>query len=126
MSVMIINDTTLATIAMYADIYDVSVYNNGKTYRARDFSPIQIMHWLYDCNLKSFKARYKEESELSILRYRPQTCSAVQVIKLCKYVAYQCCEMPGWRSSLQKEFLDALKEQAIYNLEGYEEAEWGF
>ena len=51
--------------------------------------------------------------------------SAVEVIKACDCFVYQSCEHPGWGKSLAKLIVHAIRERAISELPGYQEADWG-
>ena len=49
----------------------------------------------------------------------------VQVFKSIKCLEYQSCEYDGWEKSEAHAILEAIKNEAIKALPGYEEAEWG-
>lgn len=48
----------------------------------------------------------------------------VGVLKALSCLEYQSCEHPGWRSSEARRFCDALRDFAIGQLPGYDEAAW--
>lgn len=52
--------------------------------------------------------------------------TAVEVLKLISCYEYQSCEHPGWNSSEAKRFCDALRDWAINDLPGYDEADWEY
>lgn len=48
----------------------------------------------------------------------------VEGLKLIACLEYQSCEHPGWKSSEARRFLEALRDDLINRLPGYEEAPW--
>ena len=94
-------------------------------------SPRDIGQKLLDENHRSVTARYGEKANehwpkrtYRILSARP--VSPVEIIKLCDCYSYQACETNDWSETEAHAIVTALRERAITNLPGYEEAAWGF
>lgn len=58
--------------------------------------------------------------------YQERVSSPVHILKMCKCLAYQSCEHPEWESSTAFKLLEAIKDAAIAELPGYEDAPWDF
>lgn len=50
--------------------------------------------------------------------------SAVQAIKACHCLSYQCCETDDWEGTLAHRILSAIQDSATYKLPGYDSAAW--
>jgi len=94
-------------------------------------SQVEVANLLWKENVLSVNSRYDEKSDVSEITskdfrvVRWNSFSPVQVIKAVKCYEYQSCEHDGWVDSKSKVFCEALKDDAINELEGYEKAEWG-
>ena len=66
---------------------------------------------------------YADPSQYTFKRSR-RPMTAVQTIKACKCYEYQACETPEWFGSMAERIVDVIKDSVVYNLPGYEQAEW--
>lgn len=71
--------------------------------------PIEVPQW-------SSEYRYPFETRVR---------KPVEILKAISCLEYQSCEHPGWDESEAKAFCDALREQMINALPGYDDAAWG-
>ena len=49
----------------------------------------------------------------------------VVILKLCANLDYQSCETPDWKTTKARALLEQIKDEAIRQLPGYEDAPWG-
>lgn len=83
---------------------------------------------LLAANVHSVAYRYPRDEPEDISGYRfrlvnnPPT--ALQALKLCQCLDYQCCEPPEWSLSYAKRVLVAITDLLITKLPGYESAAW--
>jgi hypothetical protein len=56
--------------------------------------------------------------------YTARSPPAVQIIKLCNCLDYQSCETPDWKDTRAYALLDNIRERAIRELPGYDNAPW--
>lgn len=134
MSAFLVSDDTITGIlsAMHLARYQgdqASYYWKGERYDMSDAR--EVGQKLLDENHRSLRARYGESANkhwpkrtYRILRYRPVT--PVEIIKLCDCYSYQACETDDWSETEAHTILTTLRERAISNLPGYDEAPWGF
>ena len=83
---------------------------------------------LVNQNYRSVNHRYNDMEippEYHWERYPLSKLSAVQVIKACDCYAYQACEVDDWETTEAHKIIDTIRERAIDELPGMEEAEWG-
>ncbi len=125
MSVFICTAAEVGTLAFYAQFLDVTFYRNGKTWRAKDFSQKQIAQWLLAANYKAYNKRYRDNQQEPVYKGEMQPCDLMQIAKLARYYNYQVSELPGFDSSLEKDFIDNLFISAVTSTEQYKEASWG-
>lgn len=52
--------------------------------------------------------------------------SPLQIIKLCQSMDYQSCETDDWKDTLAWRQLDWIKNNAIYSMPGYDNADWSY
>lgn len=99
-----------------------------------DYTPDQIGQALWDENVRSVNARYREQSEFEIYKFRAvyklpgkdgRYLAPIDIIKICQCLEYQSCEHDGWQDSFAKDFLDRVVDACIRALPGYEDAPWG-
>lgn len=78
-------------------------------------------------NTRSVNHRYEEHTPADKYTHRPlrRAITPVEVIKACNCLDYQSCETKGWKRSEAYAILNAIRERAIRELPGYEQAEWG-
>ena len=85
----------------------------------------QVGRMLLFENMRSVGHRYDESFGLPEYEYEcGKILTPVQVLKALRCFEYQSCEHPGWHGSEGKAFCDALRDVAIRELPGYDEAEW--
>ena len=81
---------------------------------------------LYMANVKSVNARYLEiMSEVGIgYDAEAQQLTAIEAIKACQSLAYQCDNWNGFDDSPADRFLKEVQRHAITQLPGYDAAPW--
>ena len=86
----------------------------------------QVGQLLLNENHASVNYRYEEHKKPPVYyhTWRGRQLSAVEAIKACDCLDYQCSEHPDWGGSLAKAVLTSIREAAIGHLPGYEEAPW--
>jgi len=98
----------------------------GSSYASFD----SIYKALAEANVRSVCRRYGDDAdEYSGILAPPDSrrspkCSAVEVVKLCQCLAYQCSEAEDWKDSAASGLLDGILSAAINALPGYDEAKW--
>ena len=76
-------------------------------------------------NMRSVSHRYDDPLDLPEYEYTPHDgLSPVAVLKALSGFEYQACEHPGWKGSEAHAFCEALRDEAIRRLPGYDAAEW--
>ena len=77
-------------------------------------------------NIRSVNYYYNEQDTYEQfkldLSVRPLT--PVEIIKACDCYYYQACETPDWKDTEAYAIIDTIRERAINNLPGYDEAPW--
>lgn len=75
-----------------------------------------------------FDAEIEEAAALYAAHFvvNPEQLTPIAIIKLCRYVDYQCCELENWAGSLAWRQLEWISSNAVSNLDGYENAHWTF
>ena len=81
---------------------------------------------LWDENNRSVNERYDTNDlpQPYKFAYGTKVLPPVQIIKACNCLDYQSCETPDWKDTRAFAILDAIRERAIRELPGYEEAQW--
>ena len=81
---------------------------------------------LYEANVKSVNARYNESSpEVGCLfQTGAPKLKPIEVIKAIDALSYQCDEWEGFEDSIAAKILRDIKQGAITQLPGYDEAAW--
>ena len=81
-------------------------------------------------NVRSLNHRYGVSEPVPDYTYlcRPDhfypEFGAANVLKAIECLDYQSCESPDWEQTTAYRFLEALKQTAIEQIPGYEEADW--
>lgn len=52
------------------------------------------------------------------------TLTAVQMMKACDCLDYQCCEVDDWKQTVAYGIVESIRNEAIRNLPGYSAAAW--
>lgn len=111
-------------------------YNGMARYLTRETSNT-VGQMLLDENIQSVRYRY-QDSAITDLPGRTDAeyllpfeaypiynlPTSVEALKLIACYEYQSCEHPEWPTSEAFAFCEALRDQAINTLEGYDEAPW--
>lgn len=81
---------------------------------------------LLDENVRSVNFRYTEQTDSPAYLYHPYrgNLPPVQIIKACDCLNYQSCETDDWKDTEAHLILDTIRERAINELPGMDEAEW--
>lgn len=137
MSAFVVTDLTihtiLATVAVAlrgrGALYVEALTNNtgGHQYDLQDPRTLDKLGLeLLTQNERSVAARYREpvaQTGYTFQQVAPTT--PVAALKLIQCLAYQCCETDDWRDTLARRILDAMTNELVTRLPGYEEAPWG-
>jgi hypothetical protein len=126
MSAFVVSDKHISALVSYCVLKRVSYYwNKGREVINAD-NANEIAQKLYQENVKSVNYRYKEGSNASPMAYRffLTVPNAIGMIKLAQCLDYQSCETPEWADSEAKAILQAIIEDCIPALPGYNEAKW--
>lgn len=89
--------------------------------------PAMVGQILLDENYRSVNARYGEKEEAEKFLYVPsaERTPLVVIFKAVSCLDYQSCETDDWKDTLAYKILQMIKEHAITQLPGYEQAPWG-
>ena len=80
---------------------------------------VGIAHMLAAANAESVAYRYREDvlphdiDYMAVRKAYHAERSALEVVKLCDCLAYQCCEIPGWDMGYAKAMLDLIRQKAL-------------
>lgn len=99
------------------------------------YSPSQIGQALWHENHLSVNYRLKGDVETPVYAFTPldsvlrpdgrlHKLGATEIIKCVLYLAYHCCDHPGWGRGFTSDFLDRVRSVAIFELPGFAEAAW--
>jgi hypothetical protein len=132
MSTFVCSDTHVAFLVLNADT--VKGYSGGPVHyfhagETVEFKPQQVADLLRDANDKAYKEYYGRKArgagkfDLRNVRTLPPF-SALQMIKACMCLDYQCSDWSGWDTSEAKVALERIKEMSIMALPGWEGADW--
>lgn len=92
------------------------------------FDPQKAGEILLAQNVRSVNARYHSDEKYEAFKYNPYDAgrySPVQIIKACACYEYQACETGDLEETEAGVINTFIRERAIRNLPGYNEAEWG-
>lgn len=112
------------------------VPDSGRFYKAETHElASHYAEILYQENVRSVLHRYPADNRSDyLLRCRVtrqhvnqhQPSTSVEIIKLCACLDYQSCETDDYRTTLAHDLLEQIKQAAIYELPGYEDAPWTY
>lgn len=132
MSAFVVNDETISGMLKGKDFgaypgNGLAYYWNGTMHYFNGHTQ-EIGQKLLDENYRSVNYRYSEDTQPRRFRERVlnHRVSVVEVIKLCDCYDYQSCETPDWPETEAHAIMTALRERAIRNLPGYDDAPWGY
>ena len=77
-----------------------------------------------NANLIALKDRYGDEFVPAKARVKLVAVPAVEVVKACHSLEYQCSDWSNWNGSPEEKALAAICKAAVMALPGYEEAAW--
>ncbi len=102
-------------------------YFNGRANYMGYSEADKIGSILWAENNRSVNHRYTESNETPGYQHQPlmRPSTPVEIIKACNCLNYQSCETADWDQTEAHAILDAIRERAIRELPGYDEAEWG-
>jgi hypothetical protein len=82
---------------------------------------------LAEANNQAYAERYKQPVT-NAYRFEFQEPAgkipALQIIKACRCLEYQCSDWRGWQESRARQLLDAIESTAIRKLPGYDDLLW--
>ena len=125
MSVQIVSEKHINAILTYALHSCFTCYYQGHSYKITQDNYQEAGQRLLSANVRSYNEHYQESVMLYFNPKRSrQWYSNLQIIKLCRSLAYQCTEKPLWNGSLEKAFLEQLARYALETMTEYNELEW--
>lgn len=147
MSAYVCTNKTIAALALFASAIahgyggirvDPRYVDDSIADTDRDDLPMLYAKLLFEENAKSVAYRYREEPETydvaemakAIRDYRTEQAvkgylTPVEILKICNCVEYQSCEHPEWRESIACRLLQKVRDAAVRELPGYDDAPWG-
>lgn len=129
MSCIMVNDFHLDALVTWGAAHQASWYraSEGRHVDMRGNEPAAA-ELLHAANAAAFRERYPRDAEpIPPHRYRARAVAwlpAVQAVKACDCLAYQCSDWTGWPESEAFRVLDAIRDAAIQRLPGYSAAAW--
>lgn len=130
MSAFVCSDLHINTLVTYAVKQRVSwagMTETGQQIRRNAHEDPKFMAaLLYRANVESVNHRYgdnRPEDDFVFAKV-PSLPDPVRILKLCNCFDYQSCETDYWEVSEAYNAIQAIKEEAIRNLPGYNEAKW--
>lgn len=128
MSAFIVSDTHINTIVTWAVQQHLPLFIKDKWVYAHEGENAQMFAaMLYAANVRSVNHRYSERTRTTGFVFQPwpvDHLTPIAIIKLCHCLDYQSCEVKQWARSDAKRFLDAVIDNAIRHMPGYNEARW--
>lgn len=126
MSCFIVNPNHISALVRWACRANISVYYGNPPRRlAIAGNEQETCDLLLAENTRSFNYRYGETvDETMVYDAFATSLRPIDVLKACDCLAYQSCEHDGWETSTAKVIVSAIKEAAIRELPGYDEAPW--
>jgi hypothetical protein len=139
MSVMLIGDAAVHALLSY--VIAKNLYLQHPTFPDR-WQPIDkddadsIGAKLIAINHRAYDNLYRTEPVAAPRPYQfrftttinaPETRSitALDVLKLCDFVEYQCCELDAWHGSYERGIIQSIRASSVQDLPGYQDAPWG-
>lgn len=112
------------------DAVGVGIREYSRGSRARELtieSAGTVGQIIVEANARSVDYRYREDTNVRAYAYRrPRTVDRepVEIIKACRCVAYQSCEVDDWPRSEAHAILEAITDMAVSRLPGMDDAAW--
>jgi hypothetical protein len=130
MSCFIVDSHHIRALVSWAALHRVTYYMPaGRQHVETAGDGQRVAELLHRANLAAFADRYPREGAALAepFDYRPVAASwlpAIQIVKACDCLDYQCSDWTGWPDSEARRILRAIREKAIRMLPGYEAAAW--
>jgi hypothetical protein len=132
MSAFIVSDTHINALVRYASRHKLSVFFNkqlGFPFGKQQFKIYDneqaTAELLLAENVKSVNYRYRDNEVMSITYDRgAPVLTAIQAIKAAQCLRYQSCECDDFEDSIASKLIEAIIDDAIPRLEGYDCAQW--
>jgi hypothetical protein len=87
-----------------------------------------IGNYILENNYLSVNFRYNQNEKAHDFNFKPsyKSISIAQFLKNIDCIDYQSCEVDNYYQSEFYYFLNRLKQFAIYRIDGYDQAQWGY
>lgn len=132
MSAFVVNQNHLRALITFAQVKRIVFYTHPDSeveefrvfYAYKDFDAIgQILH---DVNVASVNYRYGDSVSPQAFKFHPylELEDPIRILKACSCYDYQACEIPGYHRTEACEIIDAIRQEAIRALPGYDDAGW--
>jgi len=124
MSAFICTDYHINALVNWASLAGVTYYT-GFERRSVRFREEAVTTLLAEANMAGVNERY-DENNVSTHTYESfaPDITPVQVLKAVDCLDYQCCEWAHWEDSNARRVVEAIRDEAIRKLPGYDAAEW--
>ena len=123
MSAFICNDDHIGQLALFH-------VANRMNWSDDKHSAQEIADMLLDANIRSVNYRYDDEDQPTgvpcKLPHTLKVTDTVHIINMCGCLDYQSCELPDWKETDAYELLQGIRETAIRNLNGMDNAPWEY
>jgi hypothetical protein len=133
MSAYMVSDKQIHVFVAYMIRNNVDYFVNHNRVVVSLKNADEVGQILLDENYRSVHHRYQDRTEghfgkAGSYKFKPQPVvlpDAITMLKLCNNYGYQACENDDYDQSIAFKIIDAIKEQAIRKLPGYDDAPWG-
>ena len=119
MSCFVVSDYHVGVLVSWAVLRKAPAFFDG-------LGPRTLAAVLAEANRAAYRERYGEQPEPAVPYQAPEAraLSAVQVVKACDCLEYQCSDWSEWEGSTAQRALARIRQHAICALPGYDEAAW--
>lgn len=120
MSCFVVPDFHIDALVSWAIANHASAFIDG-------LDPRGLAAELWLANATAYNCRYGEVVDGSYsftMRPEVRTMPAVQILKACDCLAYQCSDWPGFEGSVADRALGRIKDRAVALVPGYSTAAW--
>jgi hypothetical protein len=90
-------------------------------------TPLMVANLLADANNQAYAERYKEPVTSHYrfeFRETAGKVPALQILKACRCLKYQCSDWSEWKESRAFQLVDAIESMAIHKLPSYDDMLW--
>jgi hypothetical protein len=132
MSCRVLSDKHISVLVCYAVLRNVSVYHNSEWHYYRTpQDAVDLAGALARFNDKAYNYYYRDNG-LTKEGYIPiqfkvinaTVFSETQILKALNAYIYQCDSHPDWKNSYALAVIEAIRDSAIRNLDGYDNLDW--